>query len=143
MTLVCQDLYSLLHYLGYERILGLIIDKKWSLEARGWHFLALKKNCLKTKKRSSKIGYNGARMVKTQIHIMQPLLWESFSKEIQNAAYGISDLFDICTIRGGHWLSSAWYFSCVSQANYVNSQPICLVDKKRYIKVEGDILLYI
>ena len=26
------------------------------------------------------------------------------------------------------------YFSCVSQANYVNSQPICLVDKKRYIK---------
>ena len=89
----------------------------------------------------------GARIVIRQIHIMHPftqlLIRDNFSKEIQNAAYGISDLFDICTIRGGHWLSSAWYFSCVSQANYVNSQPICLVDKKRYIKVEGDTLLYI
>ena len=46
LALVCQDFYSLLHYLGYEKILGLRGDrtKKRSLEARAEGFLALKKS---------------------------------------------------------------------------------------------------
>ena len=45
LALVCQDFYSLLHYLGYEKILGLRRDKegqKRSLEARADAFSRLK-----------------------------------------------------------------------------------------------------
>jgi hypothetical protein len=42
-SIVCQDLYSLLHYFGYKKILGLIIgNKKQSLEARADAFSRLK-----------------------------------------------------------------------------------------------------
>ena len=42
LALVCQDLYSLLHHLGYENILGLIIGKTQSLEAQSDTFSHLK-----------------------------------------------------------------------------------------------------
>ena len=43
LALVCQDLYSLLHYFGYKKIKGLIIGKKHSLEVRADAFSPLKR----------------------------------------------------------------------------------------------------
>ena len=44
LALVCQNFYSLLHYLGYEKILGLRGDKKPITRSVSGRFLALKKH---------------------------------------------------------------------------------------------------
>ena len=46
LALACQDFYSLIHYLGYEKILGLRggrTGKKTITRSASWRFLALKK----------------------------------------------------------------------------------------------------